>query len=273
MTSIRFVSYNVNGIRAALGKGLLEWLKKDGPDVFCVQEIKADPAQVDQSGFMELGYRSWWFPAQKKGYSGVAIFSKIIPDRVEYGIGLEKYDAEGRNIRMDFGDITLINSYFPSGTAGDIRQDFKMMYLEDFIHYTNHLKRERPRIIVCGDFNICHKPIDINHPGRHQKSSGFLPEEREWMDRFSDSGFVDSFRVFNQQPEQYSWWSYRAGSRGKNLGWRIDYFMIEESLRGNLRDAGILKEAVHSDHCPVMVEMEFLEAPEIVDAINSPFQR
>jgi exodeoxyribonuclease III len=254
---VKLISYNVNGIRAALNKGLATWIQKESPDILCVQEIKADDSQIDNSLFTGLGYETFWFPAQKKGYSGTGILTRTKPIDYTKGIGVEKYDSEGRTITMDFENFTLINSYFPSGTTGDVRQDFKMEYLGDFLSYTNRLKKEKERIIVSGDFNICHKPIDINHPERHQKSSGFLPGEREWMDLFIESGFIDSFREFNREPNQYSWWSYRANSRAKNLGWRIDYNMASNSLKNNLRDAGILKEVFHSDHCPVKLEMEF----------------
>lgn len=254
---IKLISYNVNGIRAAFNKGLVSWIQEENPDILCVQEIKADESQIDISLFSMLGYETFWFPAQKKGYSGTGILTRIKPIAYTKGMGIQKYDYEGRTIRMDFENFTLINSYFPSGTTGEIRQDFKMEYLKDFLIYTNRLKKENDKIIVSGDFNICHKPIDINHPERHQKSSGFLPEEREWMDLFIESGFIDSFREFNGEPNQYSWWSYRANSRAKNLGWRIDYNMISHSLRNNLSNAGILKEVFHSDHCPVKLEMEF----------------
>ena len=221
-----------------------------------MQETKANKEQVDISEIEALGYQTFWFSAQKKGYSGVAIFTKIKPDQVINGIGIEKYDNEGRMIRADFGDITLINSYFPSGTTGDIRQDFKEEYLADIQKFIDQLKLSRPNIILCGDFNICHTDIDIHNPKKQQKTSGFLPHEREWVSQFLSKGFTDSFRFFNQEPHRYSWWSYRAGARPKNLGWRIDYQMVSEPLVPRMKSADILSTVVHSDHCPILLEIE-----------------
>jgi len=250
------ISYNVNGLRAAINKGFLEWLKQENPDIICIQETKIQKGQVDPIFINQLGYYHYWHYAEKKGYSGVALFSKEKPIEVTYGIGIPHYDKEGRNITAHFNNYTIISVYFPSGTSGDVRQEIKMAWLDDFLNYLNGLKSSHPNIIVSGDFNICHKPIDINHPEKHETYSGFLPEERAWMDKFIDSGFVDTFRVFNNLPNQYSWWSYRAGSRQKNLGWRIDYHMVTESLKNKLVSASILADIVHSDHCPVKLEID-----------------
>ena len=250
-------SYNVNGIRAALNKGLAEWIQQASPDILCVQETKAGPAQIDLPLFEHLGYHVYVHSAEKKGYSGVMTLSKAEPLQVIAGMDMSKYDVEGRVLRTDFPEFTLINVYIPSGTTGDIRQDFKMEFLEDFTAFIGKIRQEKERVLICGDFNICHKPIDINHPERHQKSSGFLPEERAWFDRFIDSGMTDSFRMFSDQPDQYSWWSYRAGSRGKNLGWRIDYHLVTESLKSHVKKATIHPEVMQSDHCPVSVSLEF----------------
>ncbi len=252
----KVISYNVNGIRAALAKNFTSWLKDKNPDILCIQETKAQPSQIEKPLFDYLGYHQLWFSAETKGYSGVGLLSKNKPDFYEFGIGIEKYDLEGRLIRADFDDITFISTYFPSGTTGDIRQDFKMDWLNDFKKYIDKLKVIRPNIVISGDFNICHKEIDINHPEKHHKMSGFLPEEREWVTAFIESGFIDTFRVFNQQPDQYSWWSYRANSRQKNLGWRIDYHMVSEPLKNKLINASILQDVIHSDHCPVVLEID-----------------
>jgi exodeoxyribonuclease III len=253
----KIISYNVNGIRAAMNKGWIEWLEAVSADIVCLQEVKAEPSQFDVTLLEKIGYKHYWHPAQKKGYSGVAILSKMEPDRVEIGCGIEKYDFEGRVIRADFGDISVISVYMPSGSSGDLRQAFKMEWLEDFTNYINELKLQRPKLIISGDYNICHKHIDIHNPKSNANTSGFLPEEREWFDRFVQTGFVDSFRHFNAEPHQYSWWSYRAGARGKNLGWRIDYNMVTENLASNLKRSVILPEAIHSDHCPVVLEIDF----------------
>ena len=254
---MKIITYNVNGIRAALGKGLLEWIKSVDPDIICLQETKVQLEQLSIFEFEEAGYYHYWYSAKKKGYSGVAILTKTKPDKVSYGMGIEKYDNEGRFLRVDYGDISIASVYHPSGSSGDERQAFKMIWLEDFLKYINELKKSRPNLILCGDFNICHKPIDIHDPIRNATSSGFLPEEREWLTRFIDSGFIDSFRFFNKEPKQYTWWSFRANARSKNLGWRIDYNMVGLPLENKLKRSVILPEAKHSDHCPVLLEIDF----------------
>ncbi|GAP73363.1 exodeoxyribonuclease III [Candidatus Symbiothrix dinenymphae] len=253
---MKIISLNLNGIRSASSKGMFEWLETACPDVLCVQELKAQPEQIDVLAFQGLGYtHQLVHSAQKKGYSGTAIFSKQKPDYYAIGIGNEFFDAEGRVIRADFGDVTVVCVYIPSGTTGDVRQAAKMQFLELFLEYLKKLRAERPNLSVCGDFNICHKPIDINHPERHKTSSGFLPEEREWFDRLVEAGFVDTFREFNQEPNQYSWWSYMGGARAKNVGWRIDYHVVTEALKPRLKQAVIEQQVVLSDHCPVGIEL------------------
>jgi exodeoxyribonuclease-3 len=254
---MKLLTYNVNGIRAALGKGLLDWIKSVDPDIICLQETKAQPDQLPLFDFEEAGYNNYWHSAQKKGYSGVAILTKRKPDNIYYGLGNEKYDNEGRFLRADYGDVSVVSVYHPSGTTGDERQAFKMEWLEYFQNYINELKKTRPNLILCGDYNICHKPIDIHDPIRNAHSSGFLPEERAWISGFIESGFIDSFRYFNQEPKQYTWWSFRANARAKNLGWRIDYNMVSKPLESKLKRAVILPEAKHSDHCPVLLEIDF----------------
>lgn len=254
--SKRIITYNVNGIRSAMGKGWVEWLKAVNADVVCLQEIKATPDQIDVKPFEDLGYFTHWHPAEKKGYSGVAIFSRMKPKNVEVGCGMPKYDHEGRILRCDFDDFSVMSAYFPSGSSGEDRQAFKMEFLDDFLPYTEKVRKTCPNLIISGDYNICHKPIDIHNPVSNKNSSGFLPEEREWVDRFVAAGFVDTFRVFNQEPHQYTWWSFRANARNKNLGWRIDYHMATLAMKDRLRSSRILPEAKHSDHCPVLLEID-----------------
>jgi exodeoxyribonuclease III len=253
----KIISYNVNGIRAALKKGFAEWLKEENPDIVCIQETKAQPEQIDSELFTSMGYFSYWFSAQKKGYSGVGILTKTQPDHVEYGMGIEKYDNEGRFIRVDYGNVSVISVYHPSGSSGDERQAFKMQWLTDFQNYMNKLKKSRPNLIVSGDYNICRLWIDIHNPSKQEHLSGFLPEERDWFQTFVDDGFTDSFRMFDNTPHNYTWWSYRANARANNKGWRIDYHMVSKEFESKITDASILPEVKHSDHCPIVVEADF----------------
>jgi len=252
---MKIISYNVNGIRAAINKGFIDWLQSASPDVICLQEIKALEEQLDLSVFENAGYNyNYWFSAQKKGYSGVAILSKTEPDHVEYGTGIPTMDFEGRNIRADFGDLSVMSMYLPSGTNME-RLEFKFNYMDEIQEYLTSLRSSKPNLVVCGDYNICHEEIDIHNP-KMKNVSGFLPEERKWLGEFINSGFVDSFRHLNNDLQQYSWWSYRANARANNKGWRLDYAMVAESLQENIKRAVILTEAVHSDHCPILVEIK-----------------
>jgi exodeoxyribonuclease-3 len=248
------LTYNINGIRAALKKDLDSWIDSSKADIVCLQEIKAKPEQFNVEVFNKLGFECFINSAEKPGYSGVAILSKIKPKNVEYGCGIEKIDFEGRVIRADYDNYSVMSVYFPSG-SNPLRQAFKMEFLDLFYDYIQELKKKIPNLIISGDYNICHTAIDIHNPQRNKNTSGFLPEERDWVTKFIASGFVDSFRHLNTEPHNYSWWSYRANSRIKNLGWRIDYNMISESLLPNLNRSVILSQAVHSDHCPVLVEI------------------
>lgn len=253
---MKIISYNVNGIRAAITKGFLEWLQQANPDVICLQEIKATEDQIPKIEIEAAGYPyQYYFPAEKKGYSGVAILSKIAPNNVVFGTGIPHMDFEGRNLRLDFDSLSVMSLYLPSGTNID-RLEHKFMYMDDFQNYINELKKEIPNLVICGDYNICHEAIDIHDPIRNAKISGFLPEERAWLDGFMKSGFVDTFRHLNKEPHNYSWWSYRANARNNNKGWRIDYCLAAEPLKEKIQRALILPEAKHSDHCPVLVEIK-----------------
>ena len=240
MTTI--VSYNINGIRSVLRKDFDKWLAIYNPDIICLQEIKANKEQFNKEIFENLGYTCYVNSAQKAGYSGVAILSKI--------------DKEGRLVRVDFKNYSVLSAYFPSGSSGEKRQEFKFMFLDFFQNYINELKQSIPNLIICGDFNICHKEIDIHNPKRNKNTSGFLIEERNWVTNFLNSGFIDSFRFLHADGDKYTWWSYRARARQKNLGWRIDYNMVSKSLEKYILDARILSDVVHSDHCPISLKIK-----------------
>ncbi|WP_448518997.1 exodeoxyribonuclease III [Rhodoflexus sp.] len=252
---MKIITYNVNGIRAAMKKNLVGWLEEEQPDILCLQEVKAAPTQIDLTPFTAMGYQYYWHEAEKRGYSGVAIFSKVEPLAVTYGMGKPKYDTEGRVIKFDLSEFSVINVYMPSGTTGDVRQQFKYEWLDDFKSYLQDLQQQGRGLLIGGDFNIAHRPIDIHNPVSNKNSSGFLPAEREWMDRLFEEGFWDVFRTFHPEPHRYTWWSSRANSRAKNLGWRIDYWVANDLMRDSVLACDILQAIVHSDHCPVVVEI------------------
>lgn len=251
---MKIISYNVNGIRAAIRKGLIEWLQATQADMLCLQEIKVDAMNFPYPLFENLGYECWVFSAQKAGYSGTAILSKHKPQSVVRGLGIDLYDQEGRVLQAVFDGFTLISVYFPSGSSGEERQSIKMQFLKDFYKWIENKKNEN--LVICGDFNICHQAIDIHNPKANANSTGFLPEERAWFSEFLDLGLIDTFRHLCKEPHHYTWWSNRSGARSKNLGWRIDYQIISNPLEPKLKKAFILKEAYHSDHCPVMLHLE-----------------
>lgn len=253
---MKIISYNVNGIRAAINKGFIDWLHETNVDVICIQEIKANKEQVQTNLLEKIGYHNYWFSAQKKGYSGVAIFSRIKPKKVIYGTKINHIDFEGRVIQVDYDNFSVISLYLPSGTNID-RLEYKFKFMKDFQKYIDDLKTKYPKLVICGDYNICHKEIDIHDPVRNKNVSGFLPEERRWLDKFINSGFIDSFRHLNLEPHNYSWWSYRANSRVNNKGWRIDYALVTESLKKNIKNSFILNSVKHSDHCPIGIELNF----------------
>lgn len=253
---MKILSYNVNGIRAAITKGFLDWLQAANPDVICLQEIKAQENQIPVDEISAAGYPfQYYYPAQKKGYSGVAILSKIEPKQVVFGTGIDHMDFEGRNLRADFENVSIMSLYLPSGTNID-RLDYKFQFMDEFQEYISNLKKEIPNLIIGGDYNICHEAIDIHDPIRNAKVSGFLPEERKWLDEFMKNGFLDTFRMLNPEPHNYSWWSYRANARNNNKGWRIDYLLATENMKERIKRAYILPEAKHSDHCPIGLEIE-----------------
>lgn len=253
---MRIISYNVNGLRAAINKGFYDWVAEANPEVLCIQETKAHKEQVDTEPLEKLGYHHYWYSAEKKGYSGVAIFSKKKPLAVTYGTGIKELDGEGRIIRADFENYSIISLYVPSATNLQ-RLDFKLNFCNVFSEYIFNLKKKKPNLIICGDYNICREAIDIHDPVRLKNTSGFLPVEREWFAYYlSYCEMIDTFRIFSQEPQQYTWWSYRTNARANNKGWRIDYQIVSENLKNKLKRSVILSEVKHSDHCPILLEIE-----------------
>jgi len=255
---MRILSWNVNGLRALLNKGFLKWLDKDSPDILCIQETKASPEQLSKDVLEHDSYHSYWdSSALKKGYSGVATFSKEEPIKVERGLGIEKFDAEGRILMTEFKDFVLFNVYFPNGKASSERLNFKLEFYEAFLQKIESLKKKGKKIIFCGDVNTAHKEIDLTHPKNNEKISGFLPIERRWIDRVIEHGYMDSLREFHTEPELYTWWDMKTGARKRNVGWRIDYFFVQKELKKNLKDGFIMPEVMGSDHCPIGIELSF----------------
>ncbi|MGL6022873.1 MAG: exodeoxyribonuclease III [Chitinophagaceae bacterium] len=253
---MKIISYNVNGIRAAMQKGLVNFLSIHNPDVLCVQEIKANEEDIDTTAFEELGYHSYFFSAQKKGYSGVGILSKIKPLEIMKGNEYQQSNDEGRVLMAVYKNFSVLSVYMPSGTTGDLRQNYKYQWLDEFLLSIKKIEKKYPQLIICGDYNICHQAIDIHDPKNNAKSSGFLPKERAWIDKFLNSGFVDSFRYkYPNLENQYSWWSFRSNARLKNKGWRIDYISVTKNLSTYIKEASILFEEKHSDHCPIEMDI------------------
>ena len=253
---MKIATYNVNGIRAAIKKGLVEWIKEENPDVLCIQEVKATSDQVPEEIFSDLGYHAYWNSAVKKGYSGVLTLSKMEAEKIEPGISKEVYDVEGRVLRTDYGDWTLLNCYFPSGSSGDARHELKMEFLSDFGKWTKKLLKKRKQVVIVGDYNVVRLDIDIHNPQRKDFPSGFKPEERQWMKDWFEGDFKDAYRVlYPEQEDEFSWWSYRAGSRAKNKGWRIDYISVTNNLSDKITAVRHAKEVVQSDHVPVVMDI------------------
>ena len=252
---MRLISWNVNGIRAAHKKGFLEWFESEQPDVLCLQETKAHESQLPTALKDVEGYRVWFSQPERKGYSGVALYTRQEPRSVSFGLGVERFDSEGRTVVADYDDFVLLGIYFPNGKRSADRLRYKMEFYDAFLDYVENLRREGRSVVVCGDVNTAHKEIDLARPKENERTSGFLPEERAWMDKFFDHGYIDTFRQFNREPENYSWWDTMTRARERNVGWRIDYFFADCDFAPRLTDAFILPDVMGSDHCPVGIEI------------------
>ena len=259
MKNLRLVSWNVNGIRAVSRKGAFDWFIQESPDMFCIQETKANEDQLEESLTKIEGYSSYFVSAERKGYSGVALYSKVEPLNIHKGLGVPEFDLEGRTIIAEFPHFVLFNIYYPNGKASKDRLKYKMDFYETFLEKVNEFKAQGKNIVVCGDVNTAHKEIDLARPRENEKVSGFLPEEREWIDRFLGQGYADTFRLFNQDPENYTWWDYKTRARERNIGWRIDYFYVNEEFAQNVKAAHIFADVEGSDHCPIGIDLEIPE--------------
>jgi len=253
---MRILSWNVNGVRAIMRKGFLEWLESEKPDLLCLQETKLQAEQIPDELLAPLDYKSYWSHAEKKGYSGVATFSRTGNPKFKEGFGVEKFDIEGRTIITDYSDFALINGYFPNGGMSRERLEYKLDYYKKLLEYVNGLREDGKHVIITGDFNTAHNEIDLANPEGNRKHSGFMDIEREWIDKYIESGLVDTFRHLHPDEVQYSWWDYRTRARARNVGWRIDYFMVDDEFLPRIKKAFILKEVMGSDHCPVGIELE-----------------
>jgi len=253
---MRLVSWNVNGIRAAIRNGFWDWLAADATDMLCLQETRIQIDQLTEEMLDPPAHRSYWVSADQKGYSGVATFSRREPLAVTAGLGQPQFDGEGRVLITEMPGFTLINAYFPSGQRGHDRVAYKLEFYDALLAHCKGLQAQGHRLIVCGDYNTAHEPIDLARPAQNKKTSGFLPEEREALTRWLESGFVDSFRALHPDQVAYSWWTYRMNARARNIGWRLDYFLVEETLMPFVQDATILDDVTGSDHCPVALELD-----------------
>jgi len=255
MKSLKILSWNVNGLRAIHKKGFLEWMKQEKPDILCIQETKSQIEQLPAELRAIAGYHAYFASAERKGYSGVALYTTIEPESVDYGLGIDRFDSEGRTLSADFNEFVLFSVYFPNGKASKERLQYKMDFYDSFLEYVNKLKMEGRNIIVCGDVNTAHKEIDLARPKENETISGFLPEERAWIDKFLSHGYVDTFRMYNKEPDRYTWWDYKTRARERNIGWRIDYFYVNEEFRKRVTSAYILSDVMGSDHCPIGVDV------------------
>lgn len=256
MNEIKLISWNVNGIRAAHRKGFIDWLIEEEGDIVSVQETKAHIDQLPRKLINIPGYNSYFSSAQRKGYSGVGTYTKLKPNQVINGMGIKKFDIEGRLIRLDYDDFTLLNIYYPNGGSGEERLQYKLDFYDAFLDYANNLVDEGLNLIICGDVNTAHKAIDLARPKQNEETSGFLPVEREWVSKFLDNGYVDTFREFNTEGENYTWWSYRTKARDRNVGWRLDYFFVNDEFKSHVKDSYILSDVLGSDHCPIALKIK-----------------